>query len=82
MSTVRPFREIQMLTSKDFIPIPGTKHVKYLKDNAGAVNVDFSSEDDSRVRMAIDSVGGSKGGRYPEAYLHQCFGDTPELGTI
>ena len=65
---------------KDFIPIPGTKHVKYLKDNAGAASVHFTKEDEKRVREAIESVGGAKGARYPAAHLAHCFGDTPELG--
>ena len=29
----------------DIIPIPGTKHTKYLKENAKAVNIDLSMED-------------------------------------
>ncbi|KAF2460330.1 aldo-keto reductase [Lineolata rhizophorae] len=65
----------------DFIPIPGTKHVKYLKENAGALNVELSKEDDARIRKTIESVGGSKGARYPEPFLSHCFGDSPELGS-
>lgn len=64
---------------EDFIPIPGTKRVKYLEENAGAVDVKLSAEDDKRIRQAIESVGGTKGARYPPAMLAQCFGDTPEL---
>jgi hypothetical protein len=52
-----------------------------LKENAGAVNVEFSKEDDERIRKAIDSVGGSKGARYPGVFLLQLFGDSPELGS-
>ncbi len=69
------------LIIKDFIPIPGTKHVKYLKENADAINIEFSKEDDERIRMIIESVGGSKGARYPGAFLSMCFGDSPELGS-
>jgi diketogulonate reductase-like aldo/keto reductase len=70
-----------MLTmiSEDFIPIPGTKHVKYLKENSGAVNVEFSREDDERVRKIVENVGGSRGARYPAAHLSMCFGDSPEF---
>lgn len=53
--------------------------MKYLKDNAGAVSVEFTREDDKRVREAIESVGGAKGARYPEAYMSQLVGNTPEL---
>ncbi|OCT51360.1 Aldo-keto reductase yakc [NADP(+)] [Cladophialophora carrionii] len=63
----------------DFIPIPSTKHVKYLEENAGAVNVDFSRGDDERIRKAIDAIGGAKGSRYPGAFAAMCFADSPEL---
>ncbi|KAJ4293543.1 hypothetical protein N0V90_008826 [Kalmusia sp. IMI 367209] len=63
----------------DFIPIPGTKRVKYLLDNAGAVKVHFTDEDEKRVRKGLDAIGGAKGSRYPEAILAGCFGDSPEL---
>ncbi|KAF4624023.1 hypothetical protein G7Y89_g14152 [Cudoniella acicularis] len=65
----------------DIIPIPGTKHIKYLQQNAGAVNVEFSKEDDERIRKIIESVGGTKGVRYPGAFLSWCFGDSVELET-
>lgn len=67
------------LTREDFIPIPGTKHIKYLKENADAVKIEFSGADDKRIRKTIESVGGSKGARYPEPFLSQCFGESPEL---
>jgi diketogulonate reductase-like aldo/keto reductase len=76
-----PKRECYVLILKDFIPIPGTKHVKYLKENVDAINAEFSKEDDERIRKTIESVGGSKGARYPEAFLSQCFADSPELGS-
>ncbi|KAL1593754.1 hypothetical protein SLS60_010486 [Paraconiothyrium brasiliense] len=65
----------------DFIPIPGTKRVKYLIENAGAVNVNFTEEDEKRVRSGLDAIGGAKGARYPEAVLTGCFGDSPEFGS-
>lgn len=68
-----------MRTLPDFIPIPGTKRVEYLEENAGAVDVKLSAEDEQRIRQAIESVGGTKGARYPPAMLAHCFGDTPEL---
>ena len=68
-----------MLIWVDFIPLPGTKHVKYLMENAGAVDVVLSKEDDERIRKVIESVGGTKGARYPEATMSSLFGDSPEL---
>ncbi|KAJ9609551.1 hypothetical protein H2200_005878 [Cladophialophora chaetospira] len=65
---------------EDFIPIPGTRQVKYLVQNAGAVNVDFSKDDDTRVRKALEAIGGAKGSRYPDAFSTLCFVDSPELG--
>ncbi|KAH8888689.1 aldo-keto reductase [Thozetella sp. PMI_491] len=67
---------------EDFIPIPGTKKVKYLLENAEAINVPFTAEDELRVRQAIRSIGGTKGLRYPAGMLAACFGDTPELEAI
>ncbi|EON96085.1 putative aldo keto reductase protein [Phaeoacremonium minimum UCRPA7] len=57
----------------------GTKHVKYLEDNVGAIDVHFTKEDELRVRKAIETVGGAKGSRYPSAMLAKCFGDSVEL---
>jgi hypothetical protein len=76
-----PKRKCYVLILKDFIPIPGTKHVEYLKENADAINVEFSKEDDERIRKTIESVGGSKGARYPGAFLSMCFADSPELSS-
>ncbi|EME39885.1 hypothetical protein DOTSEDRAFT_74687 [Dothistroma septosporum NZE10] len=65
----------------DFIPIPGTKRVKYLEENAAAVKVTLSKEEEQEIRKAVESVGGSKGARYPPAMLARCFGDSPQIGT-
>ena len=67
------------MTREDFIPIPGTKRVKYLEDNAGAVDVHLSKEEEAEIRKAIESVGGSKGERYPANMMSRLFGDSPEL---
>jgi aryl-alcohol dehydrogenase-like predicted oxidoreductase len=64
---------------EDFIPIPGTKRVKYLEENAAAVDVKLSDEDVQQLRKEIEKVGGSKGERYPAAMMSRCFGDSPEL---
>ena len=49
----------------DVVPIPGTKHVKYLEENAGATGVELS-EDDLRRIDAVFPVGAAAGERYPE----------------
>lgn len=50
---------------KDVVPIPGTKHIKYLEMNAAAADVELTAED----LAAIDRVfpkGAVSGPRYPE----------------
>lgn len=64
---------------EDVISIPGTKRVKYLEENAAAAGIVLSVEEEKRIRKAIESVGGSKGERYPPAMMARCFGDSPEL---
>ncbi len=55
-----------VMTQGDYIfPIPGTKRIKYLEENAGALNVTLDAEDMS----AIDAVfpkNAATGSRYPE----------------
>ncbi|MFZ1082138.1 MAG: aldo/keto reductase [Candidatus Kryptoniota bacterium] len=53
---------------KDVVPIPGTKRIKYLEDNVGAVNVSLSSEDLKALAEAAP-VGAAAGSRYPEAAM-------------
>jgi aryl-alcohol dehydrogenase-like predicted oxidoreductase len=48
---------------EDIVPIPGTKHVKYLDDNIGAVEVKLSAEDLKRLD-AILPAGAAAGERY------------------
>jgi len=49
----------------DVVPIPGTKHVKYLEENAAAADVRLS-EDDLRRIGEVFPVGAAAGTRYPE----------------
>jgi aryl-alcohol dehydrogenase-like predicted oxidoreductase len=51
---------------KDVIPIPGTKRVKYLEENVGALQVKLSAQDLARLAAAIPP-GAAAGERYPEA---------------
>ncbi|KAF9736465.1 hypothetical protein PMIN06_011539 [Paraphaeosphaeria minitans] len=64
---------------EDVIPIPGTKRVKYLEENAAAAEIALSGDEEKRIRQAIESVGGSKGSRYPPGMMARCFGDSPAL---
>ncbi len=48
----------------DIVPIPGTKHVKYLEENAGALNVTLT-EDEMRRIDEIAPLGVAVGDRYP-----------------
>jgi aryl-alcohol dehydrogenase-like predicted oxidoreductase len=52
----------------DIVPIPGTKHVTYLEENVGALDVSLSADDLARID-AIAPRGVASGARYPEASL-------------
>jgi aryl-alcohol dehydrogenase-like predicted oxidoreductase len=47
---------------QDLVPIPGTKHVKYLEQNATAAEVQLTQRDIEE----LDSLGPAMGERYPE----------------
>jgi aryl-alcohol dehydrogenase-like predicted oxidoreductase len=49
----------------DIVPIPGTKHVRYLEENVGAAEVTLSDEDLARLHEAAP-VGVAAGQRYPD----------------
>jgi len=53
---------------QDIVPIPGTKHRKYLQENIGALDVDLTSKDLERIDEVApkDAFAGS---RYPEAMM-------------
>ncbi len=48
------------------VPIPGTKHVRYLEENLAAADVELS---DSEVEQIAASVPAAAGERYPEAVM-------------
>ncbi len=48
---------------EDIVPIPGTKHVKYLDQNIGALDVELS-EDELKRLDAILPPGAAAGERY------------------
>ncbi len=49
----------------DIVPIPGTKHRKYLEENVGALDVELSA-DDLRRLSEVFPFGAAAGERYPE----------------
>jgi len=49
----------------DIVPIPGTKHVKYLDQNIGALDVKLSADDLRRLDEILPP-GAAAGQRYPE----------------
>jgi aryl-alcohol dehydrogenase-like predicted oxidoreductase len=50
----------------DVVPIPGTKRIKYLEENAGAMNVEMTQGDLDRLD-AVMPVGVASGERYHES---------------
>jgi aryl-alcohol dehydrogenase-like predicted oxidoreductase len=59
----------------DVVPIPGTKRVAYLEENAGAAAVELSADDLARLD-AIAPPGAAQGSRYVDASYR--YGDSPE----
>lgn len=58
-----------VLAQGDYIfPIPGTKHIKYLDENIGALNVRFTEEELREIDSIIPK-GAASGTRYPEAMM-------------
>ncbi len=49
----------------DIVPIPGTKRVRYLEENAGAVGVELTEDDLTRIEEAFPK-GATSGDRYPD----------------
>lgn len=52
----------------DIVPIPGTKHRKYLDENISAGTVTISRDEMSEIAEALPK-GAATGGRYPEAMM-------------
>jgi aryl-alcohol dehydrogenase-like predicted oxidoreductase len=53
----------------DMAPIPGTKHRKYLEENAGAMNVQLSPQELREIDEAFPT-GAATGDRYPENMMN------------
>ncbi|KAI0063908.1 Aldo/keto reductase [Artomyces pyxidatus] len=63
----------------DVIPIPGTRNVKYLKENLGALSVQLTSEDVQEVRRIAEEANNFEGARYPPGFQELLYADTPPL---
>jgi aryl-alcohol dehydrogenase-like predicted oxidoreductase len=53
---------------EDIVPIPGTKHRKYLEENVAALRIALSAQDLMRIDRALPP-GSAAGTRYPEAAM-------------
>jgi aryl-alcohol dehydrogenase-like predicted oxidoreductase len=53
---------------EDIVPIPGTKHRRYLEQNAAAVDVELSPDEIRRLSQAFPP-GAAAGTRYPEKQM-------------
>ena len=62
----------------DIVPIPGTKKIKYLEENLGALNVKLSGEEEKEIRSLVESAE-VHGLRYPEAMAELLFDSSPAL---
>ncbi|PFH45389.1 hypothetical protein AMATHDRAFT_71740, partial [Amanita thiersii Skay4041] len=64
---------------KDIIPIPGTKKIKYLKENLAAAHLKLSPEELKEVRTVATNADVRGKPRYSERHLKLIFADTPLL---
>lgn len=61
----------------DIIPIPGTKKLKYLEENWGALDVHLTDEDEAEIRRFVESA--EIAGHYmPPKFESYAFTDTVE----
>ncbi|KAL0636098.1 Aldo-keto reductase str7 [Maublancomyces gigas] len=54
-----------MAQGVDIIPIPGTKKIKYLEENVGAVNITLTPKEIKDIRKASNIANSLSGSRYP-----------------
>ena len=67
-----------MAQGEDVIPIPGTRKIKYLEENWGALDVKVTSEGEKEIRKATLEAE-VIGDRYGAASMQAVFADTPPL---
>ncbi|KZO91926.1 Aldo keto reductase [Calocera viscosa TUFC12733] len=64
---------------EDFIPIPGTKNIKYLEQNIGAAYVKLTQEEVAKVRKAAIDSGTADTMRMVAEHAESSFQDSPPL---
>jgi aryl-alcohol dehydrogenase-like predicted oxidoreductase len=57
---------------EDVIPIPGTKEIRRLEENLGALRIRLSPAESERIDRAIP-IGAAAGARYPEALMRGVY---------
>lgn len=62
----------------DIFPIPGTKKIKYLEENMGALEVELTQEEDGKIREAVEGAE-VYGTRVAETLMGGLVMDTPPL---
>ncbi|KAL9088201.1 MAG: hypothetical protein Q9165_006328 [Trypethelium subeluteriae] len=65
-----------MAQGDDIFPIPGTTSLERLDENLGALHIKLTKEENQAIRKASESAEVA-GGRYPEAFSHLLYNDTP-----
>lgn len=68
----------ELAQGDDFFLIPGTKKIKYLEENHGALEVKLTPEELKEIRDLI-AAAEVHGSRYPEQMTAALFADTPAL---
>ena len=61
----------------DIFPIPGTKKLKYLEQNWGALDVSLTDEEEGEIRALVETAGVA-GGPAPPQFAAYLFRDTKE----
>lgn len=64
----------------DILPIPGTKKIKYLEENMGALDVVLTPDEDKQIRQAVEGAE-VYGTRVAETLMGGLVMDTPPLPT-
>ena len=62
-----------LVRGRDIVPIPGTKHVQYLEENLGAMNLRLTPPEVASIEAAIPA-GITAGTRYPEGGMKNVNG--------
>ncbi|OTB03652.1 hypothetical protein M426DRAFT_12367 [Hypoxylon sp. CI-4A] len=62
----------------DIFPIPGTKRIKFLEENWGALDVVLSDAEEKEIRAFVDA-NAIEGGTVPAAFESHIYRDTKEL---